>query len=142
MSEPDPLHHPSSKRFAKGHAQYHIMIVEDEYWTARDLTTEAHDRGATVIGPTSHISQAFMFLEQERRPDAVILDVQLRSKKAFPLADLMMKAGIPFLFATGYEKNELPKRFKNISHMVKPFSSRDCIDAVLALASGQPQKLP
>lgn len=116
---------------------YHILIVEDEYWTARDLVAEAHDRGATVAGPTSHISQAITLLNGKRCPDAVVLDIQLRADDAFPLADLLVKSGIPFLFATGYEKSELPRRFKGIPHMVKPFSSGDCIDAVLALASAQ-----
>ncbi|MEE2859662.1 MAG: response regulator [Pseudomonadota bacterium] len=113
---------------------YLIMIVEDEYWTARDLAAEARDRGIIVAGPTSSIPDAINLLKGSRSPDAAILDVQLRADEVFPLADMLRGADIPFVFATGYEKHELPDRFADIPHIVKPFLSGDCIEAALALA--------
>ncbi|MFC0202443.1 response regulator [Paracoccus rhizosphaerae] len=113
---------------------YLIMIVEDEYWTARDLAAEARDRGVAVAGPTSSIPDAINLLKGSRSPDAAILDVQLRADEVFPLADMLLGADIPFVFATGYEKHELPDRYADIPHIGKPFSSGDCIEAALALA--------
>lgn len=114
---------------------YHIMIVEDEYWTARDLAAEALDRGAVVAGPLSSVPKAISMVAGEERPDVAILDVQLRADEVFPLADCLLAAGVPFLFATGYEKHEIPERFWDIPHLVKPFKTEACVTAALALAA-------
>ncbi|MBM3605728.1 MAG: response regulator [Alphaproteobacteria bacterium] len=113
---------------------YRIMIVEDEYWTAMHLAMEVRDRGAVVVGPISSVPQAIELLAGDDCPHAVILDIQLRANEAFPFADLLMKTGIPFVLATGYEKEELPERFADIPHFVKPFSDGDCVAAALELA--------
>ncbi|MFN4062191.1 MAG: hypothetical protein ACK4IA_15755 [Paracoccus hibiscisoli] len=112
---------------------HRILIVEDEFWTARHLAMEARDRGAIVLGPISSIPQAMDMLASRRRPEAVILDVQLRAEVAYALADTLMQQEIPFVFVTGYEKEDLPERFADVPHFVKPFSGGECIDAAIAL---------
>lgn len=112
---------------------YRILIVEDEYWTARQLAMEVRDRGAVVLGPISSIPQALELLASRDRPHAVILDVQLRTDVAYPLADTLMQQKIPFVFVTGYEKEDIPERFGDVPHFVKPLSSGACIDAAIAL---------
>lgn len=121
---------------------YTIMIVEDEYWTAKELAAEVRDRGAVVGGPTSCLSKAKTMVEGAPRPDAVILDLQLRAEDAFSFADHLLNANIPFLLATGYEAHELPSRFKGIPHLVKPCSSAACIDAALTLAADRAPASP
>lgn len=113
---------------------YRILIVEDEFWTARHLAMEADDRGAIVLGPMSSIPQALEILASRRPPHAVILDIQLRAQMAYPLADALTQRGIPFVFVTGYEKKDLPERFADVPHFVKPFTDGGCIDAAIALA--------
>ena len=114
---------------------YRILIVEDEYWTARHLAMEARDRGVAVMGPIGSIPQAMEFLAARYPPHAVILDIQLRAVEAYPLADTLMRQRIPFLFATGYERDELPERFAQVPHFVKPFIGGACIDTAIALAA-------
>ncbi|TJZ92030.1 response regulator [Paracoccus gahaiensis] len=116
---------------------YRIMIVEDEYWTAMHLANEARDRRAIVLGPISSIEKAVQFIESAEPPDVAILDIQLRFDEVFPLADLMRKAQIPFIFATGYEPEDLPERFADVPHFVKPFIGGECVDAVLDLAAAR-----
>ena len=113
---------------------YRILIVEDEFWTARHLAIEARDRGAVVLGPIGSMPQAMEILASRRRPHAVILDIQLRAEVAYPLADTLSEQGIPFVFVTGYEKEDLPERFADVPHFVKPFSGGECIDTAIALA--------
>lgn len=114
---------------------YRILIVEDEFWTARYLAMEARDRGAVVMGPISSIPQAMELLSARYPPHVVILDIQLRAVESYPLADTLMRQGIPFVFATGYERDELPERFAEVPHFVKPFTSGACIDMAIALAA-------
>lgn len=113
---------------------YRILIVEDEYWTARHLATEVRERGAIVLGPISSIPKAIQLLATPLRPHAVILDLQLRTEVAFPLADTLTQQGIPFVFVTGYEQEDLPERFADVPHFVKPISDGECVDAAIALA--------
>jgi CheY-like chemotaxis protein len=113
---------------------HRIMIVEDEYWTAMDLAVGLQERGALVTGPFSSIPEAIEALNGAERPDAAILDIRLRHSDIFPLADLLIKDDIPFVFATGYLKCDLPTRFAESPYLEKPFSSGTCVDSVLALA--------
>ena len=114
---------------------YQIMIVEDEYWTAIDMATEVADRGGTVIGPLSSLSEAVTLLHEEQRPDAAILDVNLRGADVFPFADMLVQRDIPFVFATGYGKDVLPKRFAHVPHLEKPLVVTKCVEMALALAA-------
>lgn len=113
---------------------HRIMIVEDEYWTAMGLAMGLQERGALVTGPFSSISKAIEALNGAERPHAAILDIRLRNSEIFLLADLLMEDDIPFVFATGYLKCDLPTRFAESPYLEKPFSSGTCVDSVLALA--------
>lgn len=111
-----------------------ILIVEDDYWAALHLATAVRDRGATVLGPTGSIPLAVALMSARRRPHAAILDVQLRTQLAFPLADALAEQGVPFIFVTGFEREDMPERFDAVPHFVKPIIGDACIDAVMALA--------
>lgn len=114
---------------------YHIMIVEDEYWTAMDLAVEVQERGAEVAGPFGSVPQAIELLRSVQRPDAAILDIRLREIDVFPVADILMQDGIPFVFATACMEQELPGRFAEVPRFEKPFQVRACVDSALALAA-------
>ncbi|MBM3605172.1 MAG: hypothetical protein FJX25_10585 [Alphaproteobacteria bacterium] len=116
---------------------YHVMIVEDEYWTALDLAVEVEDRGAIVTGPFSSVSQAIEVLRGPQRPDVAILDIRLRNTEVFPVADLLMQDGIPFVFTTAYLKRHVPQRFAEAPHFEKPFMAESCVDRALALAKAR-----
>ena len=120
--------------------KYKILIVEDEYWTAQSMMSEAHDRGASVIGPVSSVPGAIELLSGTILPDVCILDIHLRNEKVFPLADALRRMGIPFVFATGSDRGELPSRFSDIPHLLKMYTVKDgfegaCVEAALALVT-------
>ncbi|MBM3606320.1 MAG: response regulator [Alphaproteobacteria bacterium] len=122
---------------------YRIMIVEDEYWNAMEMATEVEDRGGIVTGPLGSLSEAMDLLHGPERPDAAILDVNLRGADILPFADMLLRRKIPFVFATGYDKAILPERFARVPHFEKPITLKDCVDTALALAAGhEAQKAP
>lgn len=114
---------------------YRIMIVEDEYWTAMDMAVEVQERGAKVAGPFGSVPQAIELLRSAQRPDAAILDIRLRDIDVFPVVDILVEEGIPFVFATACLERDLPARFAKVPRFEKPFEVRTCVDRALALAT-------
>lgn len=115
---------------------YRIMIVEDEFWTAMDLAHEIRKQGATVVGPFGSVAQVMDELSGPQGPDAAILDVRLHNGDIFTVADILMRKGIPFVFATAHDPQDIPMRFAGIPHFEKPFACRPCVEKALALARG------
>jgi CheY-like chemotaxis protein len=98
-----------------------ILIVEDEYLLADDLSETLIGAGAEVLGPIASVEDATAFLAGEPRIDAAVLDVNLRGDMVFPVADALRARGIPFAFATGYDEWALPERFADAPRVEKPF---------------------
>jgi ActR/RegA family two-component response regulator len=109
-----------------------ILIVEDEYYLAQDLADALTDRGVDVLGPVGTVEEAS---EAVRRADfdCAIVDMNLRGDMAFPIADQLREAGIPFLIATGYNSASLPDRFADVPRVEKPSDSSVLIEAISPL---------
>lgn len=97
-----------------------LLIAEDEYVLAAELCTELSRAGATIIGPVGRLQQAFDIVEAEEHIDGAVLDINLKGEPVFPLADLLIKRGVPIIFATGYDRFTFPIRFAHIATCVKP----------------------
>jgi DNA-binding response OmpR family regulator len=108
---------------------YRILIVEDEYFLADDLSQTLSEEGAEIIGPFASVDEA-LIIAREAPIDAAVLDVNLRGDMVFPVADALRERGIPFIFATGYDEATLPARFVDTPRVEKPFKG-DRIAAIL-----------
>lgn len=98
-----------------------ILVVEDEYLLADDLSEALMEAGAEVLGPIASIEGAIAFIAAEASINAGVLDVNLRGEMVFPVADALRVRGIPFVFATGYDGWALPERFADAPRVEKPF---------------------
>lgn len=78
-----------------------ILVVEDEPLVAMLLEDMVRNLGFDVVGPALRLDEALALVESGL-PDAAILDVNLGNCRSYPLADLLARRGVPFLFATGY----------------------------------------
>lgn len=99
----------------------HVLVVEDEYLLADDLSLALEAAGAVVIGPVPSVAEAVTLIEQAPRIDLAVLDVNLRGEMVFPVADALDGRGVPFVLATGYDQWALPERFSSVPHIEKPF---------------------
>ena len=54
-----------------------------------------------------------------------ILDVNINGEEAYPIADALAASGIPFIFATGYDKNSLSAPYGDRPTLQKPFQRHD-----------------
>src|SRR3954451_11745837 len=62
----------------------HLLVVEDEYLIAADLTASLESLGAEVIGPAASIEEALSLLEiNSDRLDGAVLDINLRNEPIF-----------------------------------------------------------
>jgi FixJ family two-component response regulator len=52
--------------------------------------------------------------------DGAILDVNLRGKLGFQVADALADCGIPFVFLTGYDSGAVPARHAKVTRVEKP----------------------
>jgi len=83
-----------------------VLVVEDEFLLARFYQALLEDEGCIVIGPAYRESEALQLL-QDSSPDAAVLDVNLRGKRAARLARALSHRAIPFVVATAYGDSTL-----------------------------------
>jgi DNA-binding response OmpR family regulator len=98
-----------------------VLIVEDEMLIAMIIEDALQDSGGEVLGPVATLERALEIAEEEEF-DAAILDVTIRGGKVYPVAELLLARGIPFLFASGYGDWALPETLRDQPRLLKPFT--------------------
>lgn len=106
-----------------------ILIVEDRYLVADDLSRICSRQGGDVVGLAGEIGRARRMAVDEIL-DLAILDVDLRGQDVFDVAAILESRGIPFLFVTGYRQMNLPERFRDRPIVAKPFSEADLMTGI------------
>lgn len=101
-----------------------IFIVEDEMMVAMLIEDMLADLGCKTVGPARRIEEA-LSMAAESAIDAAVLDVNLNGQETYPVADILRRRGIPFVFATGYGAMGLAERFREAPTLQKPFQERD-----------------
>lgn len=110
-----------------------ILVVEDEALLALDLRFALEDRGASVVGPCYRLSTALR-TAVGGGIDAAVLDVDLAGEAVFPLADLLQKANVPFVFHTGrHNPQTLGEAYRGIPVCPKPADPGTVADTLSAL---------
>lgn len=92
-----------------------------------DLTEAFEQAGARIIGPVSSIDGAMSLLQSEEEIHLGILDLNLGGQLAYPLAEALLRRGIPFLFSTGYDVEEIPSEFKDVIRLTKPATGDEAV---------------
>jgi CheY-like chemotaxis protein len=98
-----------------------ILVVEDEtmlFFLAEDMLLEL---GCAEVSHASRVSEALTLLDKAR-PDVAMLDVNLAGQPAYPVAERLAAANIPFVFATGYGIEGIPAQWASRPIVQKPFT--------------------
>jgi len=101
-----------------------ILIVEDEMLVAMLIEDTLSDLGHVVVGPAMRLETALAAVETESF-DYAILDINLAGKTSFPVADLLVEKGIPFMFASGYGAAGLTEGYRERPVLQKPFVGQE-----------------
>lgn len=107
-----------------------VLIVEDEFLLADDLSEALADLGATVLGPAPTVAEALALLSAGAEIDGALLDVNLGGEKVFPVADALEAQGIRFVFTTGYEAASIPSRYQHVARFEKPANMNALVRAI------------
>ena len=78
-----------------------VLVVEDEFIIALDLSETVQDLGYELEGPFEGKEAAIEAIE-EGMPDLAILDVFTADGEVYPLADKLVEAGVPIVFHSGH----------------------------------------
>lgn len=113
-----------------------VLLVEDEAIVSFLVEQMLVDLGCTAVWHAGSVADALKTLDRER-PDAAVLDVNLGGEKAFPVADHLDDAGVPFIFATGYRQTGMPKKWVSKPLLNKPFNRERLAAALQAALDGR-----
>jgi CheY-like chemotaxis protein len=97
-----------------------ILVVDDEPLLGMLLADWLDELGHETIGPARDVASALTLLDAAL-PDAAIIDVSLGSETGYPIADYLIKRGVPFVFGTGHGQDSQPPRFSRHRILVKPY---------------------
>ncbi len=107
-----------------------IFIVEDEVVVAFEMTDTLEDLGFTVVGPSVHLADAETRAKQEDI-DVAFLDVNLGANKTTQsVAELLEDRGIPFVFITAYDRDQIDFLKGKDRLIKKPVSSDKLLSAL------------
>lgn len=112
-----------------------VLIVEDDYFIAKDLANGCAEAGFVIEGPVPSLAKALSMVEQAPI-DGALLDINLDGEKVWELADALVGRGIPVVFVTGYERWSIPDRYLDVPLCVKPVDAAKVVEA-LARAAGR-----
>src|SRR3954447_17495022 len=98
-----------------------LLLVEDEYLIAADLTALLESLGVEVIGPAASVEEALALVHNSSdRIDGAVLDINLRNERVYPVADVLTARGVPFVFTTGYDAIAMPIAYACAPRCEKP----------------------
>jgi len=99
-----------------------VLVVEDEYLIRMLLEDMLVDLGYNIAGAVGTIKEASE-LAAKAEFNVAILDVNLDGQEVFPVAEILAKRGVPFVFVTGYGENSLPEPYRGRPALQKPFQA-------------------
>jgi CheY-like chemotaxis protein len=110
-----------------------ILVVEDEALIAIMLAEMLGDLGARVIGPACTVAAGLSLAEAEVL-DAAVLDINVGGERVDVIAELLVKRGVPIVFATGYAT--APPNGGRASHIISKPYTQDSLAHGLRQAMG------
>ncbi len=99
-----------------------LLVVEDEVLISMFIEGVLTDLGAEVVGPANTLADGLEIASKERI-DGAILDLNLNGQQTYPLADMLIARGVPFVFITGYDRDSLDRRYARVPVLQKPIEA-------------------
>jgi DNA-binding response OmpR family regulator len=103
-----------------------VLVVEDEMLVALLVEDYLKEHGCVVVGPASTIAEALRIASSQPL-HAAVMDVNVAGEKAYPVAEMLDRLGIPFLFVSGYGQSAVPDDRPAWRVCAKPFKGEDMV---------------
>jgi DNA-binding response OmpR family regulator len=106
-----------------------VLVVEDEFMIALDISQQLADAGFEVVGPAKSLTRALGFVS-EPGCDVAILDVNLGDETSESVAQELQASGKPFVILSGYSTDDALPWFNGATVLRKPPPMGDLVAAV------------
>ena len=116
----------------EGFAGARILVVEDEALISVLIEDALEGLGYDTVGPVPSVPEAMALAETEALA-AAVLDVNVGGEPVYPVANVLKRRGIPFVFVTGYQRDELPVAHGDAPLLEKPFGDTMLAKAIRSL---------
>ena len=108
-----------------------ILLAEDEMLLAMMLEDHLSASGYRVL-KAARLAKCLQ-LAESAAIDLAILDINLAGEVSFPVALVLRRRGIPFVFSSGYGRQDLPEAWSNETVLQKPYDTRQLAEALRVL---------
>jgi CheY-like chemotaxis protein len=122
------------KRAQTGVAGLKILLVEDESLVAMMVEDALETLHCQVVGLASRLRKARALAERDGF-DVAILDINIDGEPIYPVAAVLARRAIPFVFLTGYGAGGIAAAFRDRPTLQKPFQIEE-LREILAEAAG------
>jgi DNA-binding response OmpR family regulator len=106
-----------------------VLVVEDEFMIALDISQQLADAGFEVVGPAKSVTKALEFVA-EPGCDVAVLDLHLGGETSESIARKLQASGKPFIILSGYSTDDPLPWFNGATVLRKPPPMRDLLAAV------------
>lgn len=112
-----------------------VLVAEDDPFIAAELRDLLGRAGMAILGPVPTVGAAMAVIGSDR-PDAAVLDVNLRGKSSAPVAEALRSAAVPIVLVTGYTRDLIDDpRLRDVPIMPKPLSRGELLSVLDSLLS-------
>jgi Response regulator containing CheY-like receiver, AAA-type ATPase, and DNA-binding domains len=118
-----------------------ILLVDDDRLILTTLTSDL-ERAGYIVNTTESVDEAESWLESNKRPDLVVLDMRMPNRNGLELIPRLKELNqIPFILLTAYSEQELVEQAASsgaVGYLVKPVELAQLLPAVeTALANAK-----
>jgi CheY-like chemotaxis protein len=111
-----------------------VLVVEDEFLVATLIDDMLTSAGCVVSGPIPRLAEALDAVHSGCF-DAAVLDVNLAGDRIDPVADVLSRRNVPFVFVTGYSTGALPTVHAGRPRLCKPFKMADLLGMLASVVA-------
>lgn len=113
-----------------------VLLIEDEPLIALDVEELCLDLGAAKVVIVRQASEIEHISLGEF--DLAVVDILLGAESSLHIADLLVAADVPFVFASGYaHMPEVAERFPEVPLVGKPYSGATVIEALTTVMAAK-----
>ncbi|HEV2160773.1 MAG TPA: response regulator [Stellaceae bacterium] len=97
-----------------------VLLVEDDSAAVFVVEDMLFNLGAATVWHAADVDDALALL-RDHRPGIAVIDINLAGNPAYPVAERLQAADIPFIFVTGYSGDSVHRRWAGHTRVQKPF---------------------
>jgi CheY-like chemotaxis protein len=121
-------------------SKYRVLVIEEEALLRLLLEDMIYELGHEVVACGGTLQEA-MQLTGDAEFDVAVLDMRIDGILTFPVADILVRRNLPYVFATAIMPTNVPAQHWGRPVLAKPFEHdevRRVLDQSLAQSSRRP----